>query len=76
MTRTKNLKDRVVKISISLDRELLKYLDELDETRSEIIRKAIVEYRIKHRYTTYARIVRDEFLKRIDRSIIKHTERD
>ncbi len=69
MTKVKNLSDRVVKISISIDSDLLHYLDEHDETRSEIIRRAIAYYRLKHRYTNYARIVRDEFKSRIDRLI-------
>ena len=56
MTEVKNLSDRVAKISISLDPELLNYLDEFDEPRSTMIKKAIIDFR-------------EELKRRIDREI-------
>jgi metal-responsive CopG/Arc/MetJ family transcriptional regulator len=67
MTKTKELSDRVCKISISLDRELLEYLDQLNESRSEIIRRAIVDFRAKQHKIGYARFLR---------ALSKHTVRD
>jgi metal-responsive CopG/Arc/MetJ family transcriptional regulator len=66
MTKTKKLEDRVVKISISLDCDLLKYLDELEGNRSSNIRKALKEYRIKNHHTNYAKILRDSLKKRVE----------
>jgi metal-responsive CopG/Arc/MetJ family transcriptional regulator len=60
MTKIKNLSDRVCKISISLDCELVNYLDELEESRSEIIKRAIVDFRTKQRQIIYARILREK----------------
>jgi hypothetical protein len=69
MTKTKNLSDRAVKISISLDPELIFYLDQLEGTRSSNIAKAIEVYRRFQRQTNYARIVRNSFEKRIEKLI-------
>lgn len=66
MTEVKNLSDRVAKISISLDPELVNYLDELDEPRSVLIKKAIIDFREKQRKVFYARIVREEKKRRIE----------
>ena len=66
MTEVKNLSDRVAKISISLDPELLNYLDEFDEPRSTMIKRAIIDFREKQRKVFYARIVREELKRRID----------
>jgi metal-responsive CopG/Arc/MetJ family transcriptional regulator len=67
MTNIKGLSDRVCKISISLDPELVNYLDELEESRSEIIRKAIVDFRAKQHRVFYARFLR---------ALTKHTVQD
>jgi hypothetical protein len=65
MTKVKKLEDRVCKICISLDSDLLKYLDDLEGTRSSNIAKAIVDFRLKQRQVSYARILRDSIHRKI-----------